>query len=60
MGADKLVEIDAVLQLEKCIQGFKPEEVLPAAKELLAAIRDGAEVKTDDPDLTVYRDIAFS
>ena len=46
--------------LGRCIQGFKLEEVLPAAKELLAAIRDGAEVKTDDPDLTVYRDIAFS
>ena len=45
--------------LGRCIQGFKPEEVLPAAKELLAASMGNPEEKTDDPNLSVYRDIPF-
>lgn len=45
--------------LGRCIQGFKPEEVLPAAKELLAASMGNPEEKTEDPNLSVYRDISF-
>ena len=45
--------------LGRCIQGFKPEEVLPAAKELLAASMGNPEEKTEDPNLSVYRDIPF-
>lgn len=45
--------------LGRSIQGFKPEEVIPAAKDLLAAIKDGTDVKEDNPDLSIYRDIPF-
>ena len=45
--------------LGRCIQGFKPEEVLPAAKELLAASMGNPEEKTENPNLSVYRDIPF-
>ena len=45
--------------LGRCIQGFKPEEVLPAAKELLAASMGNPGEKTEDPNLSVYRDIPF-
>ena len=45
--------------LGRCIQGFKPEEVLPAAKELLAASMGNPEGKAEDPNLSVYRDIPF-
>ena len=45
--------------LGRCIQGFKPEEVLPAAKELLAASMGNPEEKKEDPNLSVYRDIPF-
>ena len=45
--------------LGRCIQGFKPEEVLPAAKELLAASMGNPEEKTEDPNLSVYRNIPF-
>lgn len=45
--------------LGRSIQGFKPEEVLPAAKDLLNACIEGQEIKEGDSDLTVYRDIPF-
>ncbi len=45
--------------LGRSIQGFKPEEVIPAAKDLLAAIKDGADVKEGNSDLSIYRDISF-
>jgi len=45
--------------LGRSIQGFKPEEGIPAAKDLLAAIKDGTDVKEDNPDLSIYRDIPF-
>ena len=45
--------------LGRSIQGFKPEEVISAAKDLLAAIKDGTDVKEDNPDLSIYRDIPF-
>jgi hypothetical protein len=45
--------------LGRSIQGFKPEEVIPAAKDLLAAIKDGTDVKEGNPDLSIYRDISF-
>lgn len=45
--------------LGRCIQGFKPEEVLPAAKELLAASMGNPGEKTEDLNLSVYRDISF-